>query len=100
MNPNEQYKKSENQRKVYLALSEAGSDGLTWREAADIVGEHHGVVSGALSEMHRRGEIVRLTKTRMRCKVYVVPSEVYGRSTEAQGVKHAPVVCWNCGAVQ
>lgn len=92
-----QYKTSENQRKVLLALTEAGYDGLTWREAAEVVGEHHGVVSGALSLMHQRGQIARLTRTRMRCKVYVVPSEVYGRDTEKYGVKHSGKVCPHCG---
>lgn len=92
-----QYKTSENQRKVLRALTDAGYDGLTWREAASVVGEHHGVVSGALSVMHKRGQVARLTHTRRRCKVYVLPSEVFGRTTEKYGVKHSGKTCPHCG---
>lgn len=62
----------------------SGLYGRTWREIPTSVG-HHGVVSGALSHLHRTGEIVRLTEKRRRCHVYVDPEYALGRDTEPHG---------------
>ena len=49
---------------------------------------HHGRVSGALSVLHKVGKLARLTETRDKCKVYVLPEYVNGRPTEPHGVVH------------
>jgi hypothetical protein len=54
-------------------------DGATWKELADHFEWHHGQASGALSNLHKAGLIARLTETRDRCAVYVIPSLVAGR---------------------
>lgn len=61
--------------------------GLTWRELADALGVHHGVASGLLSGLHRRGLIERLgpTHRRLRCSAYVLPEHVNGRDTVPYG---------------
>lgn len=68
---------------AFQEVSQRGSHGLTWRELADLWNEHHGVCSGALSNLHRSGSIVRLRQTRDRCGVYVVnaPQFIQGRPT-------------------
>lgn len=55
--------------------------GLTWRELAEKWNVHHGVASGALSNLDRSGRIVRLRDQRNRCGVYVVndPATIAGR---------------------
>lgn len=70
------------QTETIRALREAASRGLTWVELADPLGWHHGQASGALSVLHKTGWIARLTETRQRSKVYVLPEYVAGRPTE------------------
>ena len=53
--------------------------GITWRELGDIKGWHAGQSSGALSNLHKVGLIVRLKERRNRCSVYVLPSFVGDR---------------------
>jgi len=69
--------------------------GATWKEIADLTLWHHGVVSGALSVLHKEGKIARLTERRNRCRVYVHPAYVNERDTDSQGRK--PKECPNCG---
>jgi len=59
-----------------------GAGGTTWKEFATGMSMHHGQASGALSKLHRRGKIARLTERRDRCKVYVHPDFVNGRDTD------------------
>lgn len=59
--------------------------GVTWKELADKFGWHHGQASGALSILHKEGKIARLTETRNRCKVYVLPDAIYFRQVEQHG---------------
>lgn len=73
------------QRAVLRRLAHFQETGLTWREWAAQSGDHHGQASGVLSGLHKAGRIARLTETRRRCKVYVLPEYVNGRPTEAQG---------------
>lgn len=72
---------SERQRFTVEMLETAGFDGLTWREVAEATGEHHGSVSGVLSNLHKAGLIARLTATRERCAIYVALGYVWGRET-------------------
>lgn len=73
------------QRRVINLLANRRQYGITWREAAQALNEHHGAVSGALSVLHKTGHIVRLAEKRDRCKVYVLDVYVNGRPTEEPG---------------
>lgn len=71
------------QRDVFLLLRSKGENGLTWNEAGKLLGIHHGTVSAALSNLHRRKLICRLTATRNRSSIYVCPEFVNGRETSS-----------------
>lgn len=86
---------SDAQRKALESLAWRSTDGVTWRELADEYGWHHGTASGVLSVLHKEGVIARLSTSRQRCKVYVLPDYVAGRETEKHGRKPRP--CSNCG---
>lgn len=58
-----------------------GETGATWCDAGDGLGLHHGMVSSALSNLHRAGLLARLTVRRNRSSVYVAPEFVDGRET-------------------
>lgn len=49
--------------------------------------EHHGTISGALSNLHQKGLVARLKERRSRCQVYVVPEFVGDRETAPHGRK-------------
>jgi len=59
----------------------AGIDGLTWRDLSERTGWHHGTASGALSVLHKSGQIARLSERRDKCQIYVVPEYILGRPT-------------------
>ena len=85
-----------NQRIALKFLSLEGEHGLTWVELAAITQWHHGASSGVLSVLHKEGAIARLSEVkRDRCKVYVHPDYVLGRTTDVHGRK--PKECPNCG---
>lgn len=71
------------QAEALRALAAVGATGLTWRELATMLEVHHGAASGVLSNLHKTGLIDRLTLTRQRSKVYVLPEYVNDRPTEA-----------------
>ena len=48
---------------------------------------HHGTISGAVSNLHKKGLIARLAEKRGKNKIYVMPYNVDGRETETQGRK-------------
>lgn len=79
---------------VYTLVRDAGSYGRTWAEIAEETGRHHGTVSGALSMLHKNGDVARLSERRGGRKVYVHPHFVDGRTVEPQGVNR---VCPHCG---
>lgn len=58
---------------------EQGERGVTARELGDHLGTHHGSASGALSNLHRKGELLRLTERRGGQSVYVLPAHQQGR---------------------
>jgi len=70
------------QSETLRRLKAAGSDGMTWHDLADALGWHHGQASGVLSVLHRAGLIARLSASRNRCKIYVLPLFVDGRPIE------------------
>jgi hypothetical protein len=71
---------TENRQSITLGLlRRAGIDGLTWRELSEQTGWHHGTASGALSVLHKDGQIARLVEKREKCQIYVTPDLVLGR---------------------
>lgn len=86
---------SARQAQTLMALAAAGPDGLTWLELSHAEGWHHGTASGVLSVLHKEGRIARLSVSRDRCRIYVLPEYVEDRSTESHGRKAKP--CPNCG---
>lgn len=68
------------QKRVRRLVELRGTWGVTWKEVADTLQTHHGAASGALSNLHEKGWVVRLTEKRDRCAVYVTPEYVGGRS--------------------
>jgi hypothetical protein len=65
-------------------LADAGPVGLTWKEIGDRTGQHHGQVSGALSNLHAGNLVACLASVRRnRCAVYVLPEHVGFRTTRA-----------------
>lgn len=80
-------KTANTQSRLLAFLAAAGIDGHTVAEARQAMPEHHGTISGSLSNLHKAGKIARLALTRNNCKIYVLPNEVHGRKTEAQGRK-------------
>ncbi len=75
------------QTRLLTMLASAARRGVTVAEARDVMTQHHGSISGALSNMHKVGVISRLAETRNGCKVYVLPEHVAFRKTESQGWK-------------
>lgn len=78
---------SARQSSTLAALKHAGADGLTWNELAAANDWHHGQASGALSTLHKAGLIARLSASRNRSKIYVLPIFVNGRPTEDPTVR-------------
>lgn len=73
------------QAAVLSMVDSFGFTGCTVVEVRAHLGLHHGQGSGALSNLHKAGLLVRLSERRGRCKVYVTPAHVQGRETEAHG---------------
>jgi len=69
-------------------VSQSGFVGVTWKELGDARGWHHGQCSSALSNLHRRGMVLRLAESRHGCGVYVLPENVYDRETVSQGRRY------------
>jgi len=77
---------SARQRYILIMAGRAQEKGITVAELRDSR-LHHGRVSSTLSILHRTGHLVRLTETRDRCKVYVLPEYQEGRTAEPFGRK-------------
>lgn len=81
--------KPTNQEATMRLLEEAGFNGLTWKELGKAKRWHHGVASGTLSTLHKKGLIVRLESTVKGSSLYVLPEYMvagvgtvpYGRKT-------------------
>jgi len=72
------------QRAVLIQMAVFGERGMTWRDVSRQLGIDHGAASGLLSRLHQQGHIVRLSQTRLRCKVYVLPKFVNDRQIEVR----------------
>ncbi len=64
-------KEYNNQQKALALINNADSAGLTWKELSEQTDMHHGTASGVLSVLHKSGAILRTTKVRNGCKVYM-----------------------------
>lgn len=64
-------KLSERQSQVLELLDDAGFCGLTWQACGDLLGLHHGQISGALSNLHGCGQVFALREVRDRSHPYV-----------------------------
>jgi hypothetical protein len=78
---------SKRQRYILILAGRAKERGITVAEIRDGT-LHHGRISGALSVLHKVGKLSRLSETRGKCKVYVLPEYVNERVTEPHGVVH------------
>jgi hypothetical protein len=56
-------------------------DGVTSRELGKQMRTHHGASSGALSALHKDGQIVRLADKRNGQSIYVLPKFARNRTT-------------------
>lgn len=71
---------------LVLRLAYSTEDrGITVKELREYTGWHHGTASGLLSNLHLKGHLARLSDTRDRCKVYVLPDQVQSREAEWHG---------------
>lgn len=64
---------------AYAFVESKDLTGMTWHDLAKATGWHHGQASSALTTLHKRGRIKRLSLTRDRCSVYVAPQHVDDR---------------------
>ena len=56
---------------ILTHLEDAGVLGYTWKELQPIVKQHHGSITGSLTNFHEQRMIYRTTKKRKNCSVYV-----------------------------
>ena len=59
------------QQAILIYLEDAGREGMTWKQLSDLLGLHHGKISGALSNMHKCGVVFMQVAQRDRCHPYV-----------------------------
>lgn len=83
-------------RSALFTLRMANYAGVTWKELAATYGWHHGQASGILSVLHKMGIIQRLSISRDRCKVYVLPEYRNFRDIEPHG-SNKRKSCPHCG---
>lgn len=62
-------------------LAFAADRGLTVKECRDLIEDHHGSMSGTLSNLHYEERAALLAERRDGCHVYVLPQYVDGRET-------------------
>ena len=63
---------SKRQSDIVQELDVAGVQGATWKTLGQILNLHHGQVSGALSNLHKAGEVFMLRAKQNRCHSYVL----------------------------
>lgn len=60
-----------NNTDILIYLQNAGITGYTWKELQPLVKQHHGSISGALSNFHKQRMIYMTTKKRKGSSVYI-----------------------------
>lgn len=74
-------------------IAARGVAGGTWKEFSEASGIHHGSATGALSTLHKEGQISRLAEgKREGCSVYVLTALVGSRPTRAYGRSAGPTL--------
>jgi len=74
------------QRVLLVMVGSKGPRGITVAEARRMLpDDHHGSISGALSNLHKDGRIACLVERRGSCHPYVLPQYVRERPTREQG---------------
>jgi hypothetical protein len=74
------------QRVLLVMVGRTGPRGLTVAEARRVLADnHHGSISGALSNLHKAERIACLVERRGDCHPYVLPQYVRDRPTRQQG---------------
>lgn len=87
-------KTSQTQQAIWRLLGRAKRKGLTIAEIREMIpGQHHGSLSGALTNLNNDGRVDLLAEKRGRCHVYVLP-DYRGDRALAERRKR---VCPNCG---
>lgn len=84
-----------NQQKALALLKQSASQGLTWKELSEQTDMHHGTASGVLSVLHKSGAILRTTRTRNRCKVYM--DIAFTDKVMHEPYKEKATLCPHCG---
>lgn len=69
------------QAQVLRCLHERGAYGVTDYELQQVIGEHHGITSSALTGLHKAGRIARLAIERNSNEIYVALAFVGDRPT-------------------
>jgi len=82
-------------QQMALMLLKHNPSGLTWKEFAHRAELHHGSASGVLSVLHKSGAILRTTRKRDRCKVYMSIEYADKVTAEVYNKKEKP--CPHCG---
>lgn len=77
-----QGKTNARQQQTLDLLAKYRDIGIIWADLERQFGWHHGIASSVLSVLHKEGIISRLSETRNKCKVYVLPAHVNDRPTE------------------
>ena len=88
-------KEYNNQQKALALIKQAGSHGLTWKELSEQTELHHGTASGVLSVLHKSGAILRTTRIRNRCKVYM--DIAFTDKVMHEPYKEKQKLCPHCG---
>lgn len=64
-------KLAERQQSILSELLLSALRGMTWRELSARLGQHHGNISGALSNLHKAGKVFMLDEKRDGSHVYI-----------------------------
>lgn len=89
--------KSEQRRIVLQLIAGSRRTGVTWREVSEEISEHHGTVTGVLSNLHEKGHIARLSEKRNGSRIYVLPKYVGKRDVEKYNSRKKKIVtCPHC----
>lgn len=74
------------QARVLSLVLGKGPRGVTVAELRDALpAQHHGSISGALSNLHKAERLACLVEQRDRCHIYIGPDYIRGRETRPQG---------------
>lgn len=88
-------KEYNNQQIALYLIKKASISGLTWKELSNETNMHHGTASGVLSVLHKSGAILRGTRVREGCKIYLDIS--FTDRVKHEPYKEKKKLCPHCG---